>query len=461
MDLNLFLGRFHILLVHLPIGLLLLAVLMQLFSKRKRFEKLDNAIAFALLLGSISATIAAFCGWLLANSGDYVDRTLFLHRWMGIGLAILAGFCWMLKTKRVKTKNSLTTFSMGLLTFLIFYTGHLGGNLTHGEGYLLQYAPTPLKTFFGADSAPKKVIQKFSNPDSIFVFQDLLLPVLKEKCGDCHDEKNIKGGLILTSKGGFLKGGDHDEIVRSGNAFESEIFKRVTLLRNDEKFMPPKGEVLSYDQIRLLEWWINNGSSFEKTVGEYNLSVEMERLFEKNYGLETRPKSFVETVSVPSLSSGLIKKLVNQKFKVSRLAANNNLLEISLPIGIKKISKEQIETLLEAKEQVTWLNLSNAQITDDHLSEISQLSNLTRLRLEQTTVSDQGVAQLEKLPNLESLNLYGTAISDQSVETFIKMIALKKVFLWQTKISPKGIETLKMKRPDLEVVTGLKLSKKK
>jgi uncharacterized membrane protein/mono/diheme cytochrome c family protein len=459
MDLSFFIGRFHLALVHLPIGLLLLAVIMQFLSRKKRFEKLDSAIAFSLFLGATSAILAAICGWLLANNGAYVDRTLFLHRWLGIGVAILAGLCWLLKTKKIKTESRVLNFSVSILMIMIFYTGHLGGNLTHGKGYLLQYAPDVLKTVFGSESGVEKIRQHYSNPDSTFVFNDLLLPFLKEKCGDCHDEKDKKGGLDLTTKESFLKGGDHDEIFLAGNAYESEIFKRITLPGNDKKFMPPGGEALSYDQIRLLEWWINEGASIEKAVSEYDLPKDIETLFEKNYSLEIKTKSFVETLIVPPISDAVFQKLEAQNFKVTRLAANNNLLEISLQSGLKNITNTQIETLLQAKDQITWLNLGNAEILDKHLPTIQQLQYLTRLRLEQTSVSDQRIALLEGLPNLESLNLYGTSVSDQSIASFIKMSALKNIYLWQTKVSSKGLEMLKSQRPNLEVVVGTELLK--
>ncbi len=287
----------------------------------------------------------------------------------------------------------------------------------------------------------------------------MLLPVLKEKCSNCHNEKNKKGGLVLTTKEGFLKGGDHDEIFITGNASESEIFERVTLPRKDKNFMPPKGGALSYDQIRLLEWWINDGASFEKTVSEYDLPKDIELLFVKKYRLEIKAMSFVETLKVNPISNAIFQKLEAQKFKISHLASNNNLLEISMHPGVKSITKDQLESLLEAKDQITWLNLGNTEISDVYLNIIYKLLNLTRLRLEQTSVSDQGVILLEKLPHLESLNLYGTSVSDQSIESFIKMSALKNIYLWQTRISPQGLEKLKTSRPDMEVVGGMELSK--
>ena len=240
-----------------------------------------------------------------------------------------------------------------------------------------------------------------------------------------------------------MKGGEHDEIFVAGEASESEIFLRVVLPRKNEKYMPPKGEPLSYDQIRLLEWWINEGASFDKTVGEYDLTKDIEMILLKNYGLETKPGSFVETVDVTLLSDSVFRKLESRKFKVKRLATNSNLLEISLLPSVKKIKKDQLETLLQAREQITWLNLGNVEILDEQLRVLNNLPNLTRLRLEQSSVSDEGIVLLQQLPHLESLNLYGTSITDQSVDVFIKMPGLKNIFLWQTKISAEGFEKLK------------------
>ena len=459
MDLNFFFGRFHIVLIHLPIGLLLLAAAMYFLSPKEQFQKLNAAVSFTLFWGAITAILAAICGWLLANTGVYAEQSLFVHRWLGISVAVVAIFCWLAKKGTVKIKKRSFSFSMIILVLLIFSTGHFGGNLTHGEGYLIKYGPSFLKNFFGFRSTAVLSKEQFPNPDSTFVFKNLILPSLKEKCGDCHNEKNKDGGLVLITKKGFLEGGDHDEIFVSKNAFESEIFKRITLPRSDERFMPPKGKVLSYDEIRLLEWWINEGADFEKPVSEYNLTNDIEMLLAKNYGLDFGSKSLIETIEVSPLSNAVFSVLDANGFKVVQLAANNNLLEVSLKSGMEKISLDEFNTLLEAKEQVTWLNLGNTKIEDAHLEIIGQLHNLTRLRLEQTLITDKGVTQLEKLPNLESLNLYGTAISDKAINSFSKISSLKKVYLWQTKMTPEGIDRFKASRPDLEVISGIAVSK--
>ena len=59
-----FLGRFHPLFVHLPIGFLLLAVLLEWYQHRKKNKKNSTLISLSWFLGAVSALLAALCGWV-------------------------------------------------------------------------------------------------------------------------------------------------------------------------------------------------------------------------------------------------------------------------------------------------------------------------------------------------------------------------------------------------------------
>ena len=63
-DMALFFGRFHPLLVHLPIGILLLGVLLQGLAMNKRLRRLGEAVPAALFFGMLS-TIPA-----IGQAGD-------------------------------------------------------------------------------------------------------------------------------------------------------------------------------------------------------------------------------------------------------------------------------------------------------------------------------------------------------------------------------------------------------
>ena len=83
LDLATFFGRFHPLLVHLPIGFILLALLYDLkwFQKNKQYY---NVYSITWFLAFISAAISAFMGWLLAQNGYYIEADLKPHQVSGI-----------------------------------------------------------------------------------------------------------------------------------------------------------------------------------------------------------------------------------------------------------------------------------------------------------------------------------------------------------------------------------------
>ena len=95
MDLLDWFGRFHPALVHFPIGILVVGVIMQFIAYRKPTLNLDRAVSTLYLIGFVSAFIAAFAGWMLAQEGGYQADTIFWHRWLGILMVVLAfGLYW-------------------------------------------------------------------------------------------------------------------------------------------------------------------------------------------------------------------------------------------------------------------------------------------------------------------------------------------------------------------------------
>ncbi len=79
-DLVLFLGRFHPVVVHLPIGGLVLLGILELVAKFSRFK--DAAQNRLLILGFVAAAslAAALCGWLLGQADGYDPQLLQWHQ---------------------------------------------------------------------------------------------------------------------------------------------------------------------------------------------------------------------------------------------------------------------------------------------------------------------------------------------------------------------------------------------
>lgn len=453
-NLGFFIGRFHPLLVHLPIGFLLLAAILEFLNRRSEAKVYSKAISVSLFIGSLSAAGAALTGWLLANEGGYANLTLFLHRWSGISIAVLSFLAWAIQTRRLKwSKKVYTTFMVSIFGLLIL-AGHLGGNLTHGKDYLFKYAPAPIAALMGGEKQVDAPDFNKSNPDSVLVFAHLIEPVMKDKCVQCHNPNKIKGGLLMHTPEGLMEGGDGGSVLVSGDALGSEIFRRVTLPLRHAKFMPEGGgNPMSYAEVQLLKWWIDQGATFDVRLSEVEVPNEVKKILNDQYEINTEVKSFVEMSTIEPASSTSIEQLQNAGFKVATLANKNNFLDINVGSG-KEVSSELINQLKVVDKQVTWLDLSRSEITDEQLKVIGTLPNLTRLRLNQTKVTDTGIQHLAGLNNLESLNLYGTSVGDASLKVIEQLPALKKVFLWQTQITKEAVEALSNKKPDLEIDMG-------
>ena len=452
LDISTFFGRFHPLFVHLPIGFLLLAIIIEWYQGKNKASKDNNYVAFAWLLGALSAIIAAICGWLLANTGNYAEEDIFWHRWIGVVLAVVAGLGWWVKTKPQKFSKSVNNAIGMLVVGLLLIEGHLGGNLTHGANYLLEYAPESVQRLFGAEEQDTGLPQLLDK-DSVQVYNDMIYPILEAKCTNCHNDDEQRGGLNMTQADLLIAGGENGPVVTPGNTQESELFRRVTLSQKNEKFMPPKGEPLTYNEIKVLEWWINNGADIAKPLPEHEIEPQMQTVLLKLYGLDTAPKPWYESVRIESADSLELVNLEQSGFTIKTLGQENPLLDVKF--GGEEISQEQLGKLEAVSEHITWLSLAKTNVQDEWLAVVGQFPNLTRLQLEKTNISDAGLVHLSKLEHLEALNLYGTKITDSGLETLKEMPALKRVYIWGTLVSAAAAEQLQSDSEELEIIGGV------
>ncbi|TXG38375.1 c-type cytochrome domain-containing protein [Seonamhaeicola maritimus] len=450
-DFVIFLGRFHPLIVHLPIGFIVLAAIMEGLShfKKKKYNGLDKAIAITIFCGAIGAVLSVIIGLMLANQGGYIEDTLFWHQWLGIVVALISFLGWAVKKDMLRIGFLSSKKILIALIILISIVGHLGGNLTHGSDYLTAYAPGFIKKAFGPEASlvaidiPKK-------PDSVKVYQHLVKPVLDAKCVSCHGDSKSSGNLLLNSQEGILEGGDEGHAIAIGKPLESELFVRSTLPQSSKKFMPPKGDPLTFSELKLIEWWIKEGASFEDAITAYEIPEDVKQLLLRDFGIDTKEKPYFETIEVGALSDNVLQELTQAGWKVSHLADGHHMLDVNSKTD--DLSNEQFQTLLKAQEQITWLDLNRTNIKDNMLNSVGQLTNLTRLNLSNTTITDAGVAHLKPLVHLEVLNLYGTPITDKSLEVIHNLSGLKRLYLWQTQVTSEGVKTLKEQLPDVEVI---------
>ena len=135
-----FLGRFHPLLVHLPIGMFVLVVLAESATLLPRLQlraRIDPVLGLALPVTVLGALAAFVLGHLLALTGDYPEHVLGWHKRLelfaviGAALALIA---WELQERKAFAQartlyRGLLFASVGLLSI----GAHFGGTITHGE----------------------------------------------------------------------------------------------------------------------------------------------------------------------------------------------------------------------------------------------------------------------------------------------------------------------------------------
>ena len=137
-----FLGRFHPLVVHLPIGLILLVPVLEIAGRVR--PALLEAASFVLSLSVFSCLLALTLGYLLAYGSGDAGAGVARHMWGGIALTIAVLGCVLLREASGSLRG-IYPWMLACVLLLLAWTAHQGGSLTHGNNYLTEYLPGPLK----------------------------------------------------------------------------------------------------------------------------------------------------------------------------------------------------------------------------------------------------------------------------------------------------------------------------
>jgi mono/diheme cytochrome c family protein/uncharacterized membrane protein len=436
-------GRFHPVLVHLPIGILLLAGLFQLLAFKPQYAALHAATSIALFWGMISAIISCISGYLLSQSGDYDEELVNTHKWFAIATASVSLIAYLFN----RWENEFAKWVILSMIPLIIITGHLGGSLTHGSDYLT-------KGFSEKDSVAEKEIKPIADVQEANVYADIVQPIFESKCYGCHNKSKKKGKLRLDEPAFILKGGKDGEVIKPGNADESDMMKRLLLPRNDEDHMPPKEKPqLKDNEIALIHWWIATGATFDKKAKDLE---QPEKIKPVLLALQKEVKKVLPDLPqtpVEKADEKAIQKLKDSGIIVFPVARNSNYLTVNF-VTVDLITNNDIALLLGIKKQLVWLNLGQKKIPDSLLLPVAQLTNLTRLQLDNTSITDKGLASLESLVNLQYLNLVGTKVTPQGVIQLKNLPKLQAIYLYKTFISSSDWPMLKNNFPKVTLDTG-------
>ena len=449
-----FFGRFHPLIVHLPIGILILAFLFEVLSLFRRYKKLSTAIQPSLLFGAIFAVGSVLTGLALSQEGGYENETLTWHQNAGITTAVFAVALyflrknrWVLQTEK-NTNRPVRLFIFIPLMAALTITGHLGGSLTHGDEFITEFA-----TFSQPETVEaSEKIKAIADIQEAVLYHDVIQPILESRCYSCHSSKKQKGELRLDGTDLIMKGGKHGSIIESGVADSSTLFSRLLLPLEDEHHMPPNEKPqLSSAEIDLIRLWINDGAAFDERIKNLQEQAKAKEyitlLVESSKITSWLPEDEVSEADVNALqqikSSGAL---------ILPVSFDNNYLTVSFVNA--RGNDKKLEQLLTIKDQLVSLRLSYCSLSSQDLNALKQFKNLRWLYLDHSTVSDSSAVDISSIPNLKYLNLVDTKITDNAVPNISKMSSLEEIYLYQSNITPEGIKGLLKELPNVKVDSG-------
>lgn len=433
-------------LVHLPVGILLIAALFFLFIKKEKRAAMHYAIGLMLFWGMVSAVASCVSGYLLSRSDDYDTALTNRHQWFGISLVIVAAIAFYLHKKQHRALR----VSLIIMLLLLAITGHLGGSITHGSDYLT----APLS---GANAASAKGLQPIPNVQEAVAYNDIVKPILEAKCYSCHGPNKQKGRLRLDEPDFILKGGKEGKSVVAGKPEQSLLVERIFLPDSDEDHMPPKEKPqLTKQEMELLHWWVASGVDFNKKVKDLAATEKIKPVLQSLQTGAVKNEDKIAAVPKDEISKAneeALKALRDKGVVVLPVAANSNYLSANF-VAVDKVTAADLQLLDGIKEQLVWLKLSDAGIDDAALKNLSNLSALTRLYLDDNSITDAGLQALSNLKNLQYINLSKTKVGAKGVSALKNNKNLGQVYLYQTALPAADYTTLKKTFPKTIIDTG-------
>src|SRR5687767_15888496 len=126
-ELTYFLGRFHVLILHVPVGVLLLAVVMEVLARWPRFfvharSPLEPAMPIIWGFGALAAVATVALGYMHASEPGFSGAGVSSHRWAGTALAFTAVLVWAWRADAPKSFARIWPAGMAALAALLIAT---------------------------------------------------------------------------------------------------------------------------------------------------------------------------------------------------------------------------------------------------------------------------------------------------------------------------------------------------
>ena len=436
-----FLGRFHPLWVHLPIGILVLLAILEVVGWAAHWPRLKwlpkvgpGQRTLILLTGACAAVAAALLGWLLAHDGDYDAARVRSHQWLGIAAAAAA-----ILVLAVHRRRWLYAPLFAATLVLLVLAAHAGGTLTHGSGFLTARMPPAMGRLLGLGNAAVSTVPVPVDFSRAVVFADVVQPILKDRCVGCHGPDKSNGGLRMDAWEQLAKGGKHGPVIGAADPASNPLVKRIDLPAEVKEHMPPSGkQQLTDDELTVLEWWVYAGAPRDRPLASFDLPASVAEAVRSRLGgaaAEVVPNRTAVFANAGRLAHEL-------GILIRPLSPDGPWLDVNARVMGKAFGNRELALLSSIAPAIQWLDLGGTSVSDAGLACLAPMHRLERLHLDQCRITDFGLGLLTGLRRIEYLNLRGTSVSDGGMVALRNMPRLRSLYVWQTAVTPAAEKAL-------------------
>ncbi|MFN0007953.1 MAG: c-type cytochrome domain-containing protein [Planctomycetota bacterium] len=443
-DLIGFFGRFHPFLNHLPIGLLVGLLALEIVAHAIAAPLPRRVVTGLAWITAISAVLSALSGYTLSLESQYAGGAIETHRNLGLAVAAISVVLAIvhLRAREGTRETALQTYRVFLViaVLLLIPAGHFGATITHGEGFLT----APLRKDATVAAAGRSAEGQEAGSKNALVFSRDVAPILSSRCSACHGATKKKGGLSLATRESILAGGEDGPVIVAGKPGDSEMIRRLRLPIDDEHHMPPDTKPQpTAAEIGAIAQWISEGAVFDDAAAAVPARVP------------PAPAPVQVPVEPPRASEEALAQLEKAQVHVEPISKDSHLLWIDFSASASATGDAEAAALLEPViDFVADLTLSRSKVTDQTVKLAARMPNLARLDLRATGVTDAGVAALAGHPSLVELVMPQTRLTDGVVPHLLKIGELRKVYLWNSGVTIQGIAKLRLGREDLVIEAG-------
>jgi uncharacterized membrane protein len=504
-------GDYHPLILHTPIGIVFLALAMEVLGWLS-FGKYKPRTTLALFLAFFGGALACVSGmFMLKSGGGYGADTsvafdveqwkkgwandMFKHMWMGISFVAVVGLAFLSKiwARPGAGRGPIYAILLFGTAAVMGYGSHFGGLKTHKTdpvlntlvGLELVEPETEKKDEKDDDDGTPTVPAASKEPKDRLAFRDVVYQIMDSKCLVCHmddkpNKRKVKGGLEMNTFENLLNGGDSQDgdeyrTLVPGDAKASYMIEVMNLPMDDDMHMPPsKKTQMDEGEIEVLTWWVNalpKGATEleDKTLAELGAPAEIIEFAAKVVTPEEKAAAEAAKAEAAkkaeeakqakreALQNALDSLKQQDAFKTSLGYVSQDSSDLdftSVSLG-PNLNDEILAKLAPVSEALVSLDVSRSSVTEAALAaELPKMKSLRRLNLSQTEVGDGLLDVIAQLEGLEYLNVYGTKVTDAGIIKLKTLTGLKQLFGWQSQVTEVGAKALKKELPGLYVNLG-------